>query len=165
MFFWFIALLLNREHGEVLVRAGGSRGTLWVFNVRMTADPFDALLRRCAWARKVCMHITRGGVRLRVQYVATKQSKKAPKICAQRQTCMRPSSRAADTSPSSGAGPSHAIHRLSFSSTTARGVANRSRDLAMSISLLPIPFRTGGSIFARNGVVLVPSSKSFTAAS
>jgi hypothetical protein len=57
------------------------------------------------------------------------------------------------------------IHRLSFASMTCRGVANRSRDLAMSLFFLPTRFSTGGRLFPRNGVVFAPDSRSFTTSS
>ena len=58
-----------------------------------------------------------------------------------------------------------AIHRSSLSSTTAREVANRSRDRAISFFLRPTRFSIGGSILARNGSMFVPPSRSLTTAS
>ena len=57
------------------------------------------------------------------------------------------------------------IHRLNFASIFARGMANRSRDSAMSLSLRPTRFSSGGSIFARNGSRLAPPTSNFTTAS
>ncbi len=53
----------------------------------------------------------------------------------------------------------------SLFSMMTRGIANLSRDLLMSLSFLRILFPIGGSILARNGVLLVPSSNSFITAS
>lgn len=56
-------------------------------------------------------------------------------------------------------------HRSSLFSITRRGSANRCRESLISFGFRPTRFSNGGSIFARNGLLFDPSSKSFTAAS
>src|ERR1043165_5317866 len=57
------------------------------------------------------------------------------------------------------------IHLFSLFSTTARGVANRSRDRVISFSSRPIGCWNGGGIFARKGIFFVPFSTSLIPAS
>lgn len=53
------------------------------------------------------------------------------------------------------------IHRFNFASIFARGIANRSRDNAMSLPRRPTRFSNGGSIFAWNGFTVGPGHEQF----